>query len=174
MKKVAVIIANGTEEIEALTPVDLFRRAGLECDLISVSGEYPKGSHGIIVKADKLVRQVDFSEYSAIVIPGGMPGAVNISNDKKVIEGIKCAIDNGKIVASICASPAVVLAQNELIAGRKVTCYPAQDFIGMFKSCVYTGKDVEVDGNLITANGPKSAMSFSLAICEKLGVKPKF
>ena len=96
MIKVAVIIANGTEEIECLTPVDVFRRAGLECDLISVSGEYPKGSHGIIVKADKLVSQVDFSEYSAIVIPGGMPGAVNISNDKKVIEGIKCAIDNGK------------------------------------------------------------------------------
>ena len=68
----------------------------------------------------------------------------------------------------------MVLAQNGLINGRKITCYPAQTFLNMLKDCDYTGKDVEVDDNLITANGPKSAMSFSLAICEKLGVKPKF
>ncbi len=174
MVKVAVLIANGTEEIEALTPVDVLRRAGVACDLVSVSGDYPIGSHGIMVKADKTVEQVDFNEYLAIVIPGGMPGATNIADNSKVINALKNATQKNKVVAAICASPAVVLASNGLIGGKTATCYPAEAFIEMMSIANYTGADVEVDGNVITANGPKSAMKFALAICEKLGVDPKF
>ena len=174
MVKVAVLIANGTEEIEALTPVDVLRRAGVECDLVSVSGDYPIGSHGITVKADKTVERVDFNEYSAIVIPGGMPGATNIEKNEKAMDAIKIATTANKLVAAICASPAVVLANNRLIDGKIATCYPAEAFIKMMNHARYTGADVEVDGNIITANGPKSAMKFALAICEKLGVNPKF
>ena len=86
MQKVAVIIANGTEEIEVLTPVDLLRRAGVDCDLVSVSGDCPTCSHAVTIKADKTVDQVDFNNYSAIVIPGGMHGAINIANNEKVVE----------------------------------------------------------------------------------------
>ena len=72
--KIAVLFANGTEEIEALTPVDVLRRANVECDLVSISGEKPIGSHNIIIKADKQIEQVDLSDYDGVVIPGGMPG----------------------------------------------------------------------------------------------------
>ena len=173
MKKVAVIFANGTEELEALTPVDVLRRAGAECDIISVSGEFPKGSHGIVIKADKCVEDVDLSVYDCIVIPGGMPGATNISATKKVVLAIENALKAGKVVASICASPAVVLADNGLLLCEKATCYPAPIFISSLGQ-KYTDESVTVSENIITANGPKSAMEFSLAICAYLGVTPKF
>ena len=171
--KIAVLIANGSEEIEALTPVDVLRRANAQVDLISVSGEFALGSHGISIKADKLVKDVDFGDYDAIVVPGGMPGATNIAGEKKVIEGLKKALEDGKLVASICASPAVVLAQNGLLGDNKATCYPAPQFVSALGSS-YTGANVEKSNNIITANGPKSAFEFALAICEYLGLNPAF
>lgn len=173
MKKIIVLFANGTEEIEGLTPVDVLRRAGVECDLVSVSGINPVGSHGIMIKADKVIDDVDFLEYDGVVIPGGMPGAINISECKIAIDGIKKLLESGKLVSAICASPAVVLAGNELLNVKKATCYPAPQFVKLLGDR-YTAKDVEVCDNVITANGPKSAMAFSMAICEYLGVIPKF
>ena len=174
MVKVAVFFASGSEEIEELTPVDVLRRGGAICDLVSVSGEFPVGSHGITVKADKGVERVQVSDYDAFVIPGGMPGATNFAQNKKLMQIISGAIENGKLVAAICASPAVVLASNRLIDGKKATCYPAQGFIDMMNSAEFTNESVTVDGSLITANGPKSAMQFSLEICKALGLDPKF
>ena len=171
--KIAVLFANGTEEIEGLTPVDVLRRAGVDCDLVSVSGTNPKGSHGIIVTADKVIEEVNLSDYDGVVIPGGMPGAVNISNCERAIKGIKALLDSKKLVSAICASPAVVLADNNLLNVDKATCYPAPQFVGALGQ-KYTGKDVEVCKNVITANGPKSAMAFALAICDYLGVKANF
>ena len=173
MKKIAVIFANGTEEIECLTPVDVLRRANVGVDLISVSGEYPQGSHQITIKADKLVEDVDFSVYDGIVIPGGMPGATNIAENSAVVSALKDLKKQGKLVASICASPAVVLKDKGVIKNEKATCYPAIDFVNTLGKN-YTGNDLEIDGNVITANEPKSAMKFALAICEFLGVNPKF
>ncbi|MBQ7349200.1 MAG: DJ-1/PfpI family protein [Clostridia bacterium] len=174
MIKIAVLFSNGTEEIEALTPVDVLRRAGVDCDIVSVSGEYPKGSHNITVKADKLIENIDIKNYDGIVIPGGMPGATIISENPYAMRTVKGAINDKKLVAAICASPAVVLANNRLIDGKIATCYPADAFIEMMGVCDYTGADVQTDGNLITANGPKSAMKFALAVCDYLGAKPKF
>lgn len=173
MKKIAVIFADGTEELEALTPVDVLRRAGACVEIVSVSGKTPVGSHDIQIVTDKLVNEVDFSSYDGIVIPGGMPGAINIANDEMVVDALEEMVRDNKLVASICASPAIVLAKHDLLRDKKATCYPAPDFIkALGKS--YTGTDVEIDGNLITANGPKSAMKFSLAICDYLGLTPKF
>ena len=171
MKKIAVIFANGMEEIEALTPVDLLRRAGIRVDTVSVCGEYPTGSHSVTVKADRIIEETDLLDYDGIVIPGGMPGATNIASNKKVISCIEKFIAQGKLVSSICASPAVVLASNGFLKGKKATCFPAPDFISAMGES-YTGSDVEVDGNLITANGPKSAMKFAIAICK--AVAPEF
>ena len=174
MIKIAVLIANGSEEIEALTPVDVFRRCDdVESDLISVSGKNLICSHGVKVTADKVVEEIDFTEYDALVIPGGMPGATNISNTEKVIEAIKLMTKQDKLIASICASPAVVLASNNLLGSKKATCYPAPAFVQLMGEN-YTGNDVEVCDRLITANGPKSAFKFALAICESLGIVPKF
>ncbi len=173
MKKVAVFFADGTEEIEGLTPVDVLRRAGAVCDIVSVGGEYLEGSHGIVVKADKLVKDINLDEYDALLIPGGMPGAINISKTIKVISAIKKALENKKLVCAICASPAVVLADNGLLNVEKATCYPAPQFVNSLGQ-KYTASDVEISNNVITANGPKSAMVFSLEICKYLGVVPKF
>ncbi len=171
--KVAVIFADGTEEIEALTPVDVLRRAGLRCDIISVSGKTPTGSHGIRIFADGVAEETDFSSFDAIVIPGGMPGAVNISENTAVVSAIKTALKQGKLVAAICASPAVVLAGNGLLQCDSATCYPADAFISLLGD-KYSGKDVDISGNIVTANGPLSAVKFAFAICEKLGSEPKF
>lgn len=173
MKKIAVLFANGTEEIEGITPVDVLRRAGATCDVVSVSGEYPVGSHGITIKAEILIENIDGDSYDAVVIPGGMPGAVNISSNFFAVRFIKKMVDSGKLVCAICASPAVVLARHDLLHGKKATCYPAEDFISSIKfDGEYTGASVERDGNLITANGPKSAMDFSIEIVKALDLTP--
>ena len=173
MKKIAVFIADGTEELEALTPVDILRRTGAKCDIISVNGEYIKSSHGITIKADAVIDSVDLDNYDALIIPGGMPGATNISSCEKAVKAIKKAIQDKKLVSAICASPAVVLADNGLLSVDKATCYPAPDFINSLGE-KYTGTEVEVCENVITANGPKSAFKFALTICEKLNLTPKF
>ena len=175
MKKIAVLLANGCEELEALTPVDILRRAeGVVCDTFTIDGESVTGSHKIVIKGDKSIKELDIGGYDGIIIPGGMPGATNIANCVEAEKAIKKALDNGKLVAAICASPAVVLASKGLIDGKNATCYPAPVFIDMMKPCNMTGADVEIDGNIITANGPKSAFKFALAICDYLGVTPKF
>ena len=175
MKKIALIFANGTEEIEALTPLDILRRCeNTVCDIISINGKTPTGSHGITVLADKVIEDFNMEDYDGIIIPGGMPGAINIANCPTVINGLKTAFSQNKTVASICASPAVVLGENGLINGKKATCYPLEKFTSVLKEkCVYTANGVEVDGNLITANGIVSAFEFSIAICNVLGLKPK-
>ena len=174
MLKIAVLIADGSEELEALTPVDILRRAGVEVTTLSVGKKYITGSHNIIIKADKLAKRADFSAFDGIVIPGGMPGATNIAKCEKVVSAVREMLKNNKLVASICASPAVVLASNGLIDKRKVTCFPSQVFLDMLAPCEYIEQNVCVDGNLITANGPSSAVEFSLKICEYLGVSAKF
>lgn len=171
--RIAVLISNGSEEIEAITPIDVLRRSGAEVDVISVGGEFVTGSHGIIIKADKCIEDADISAYDAVVVPGGMPGATNIAKSKKAIELIKRIKREGKLVSAICASPAVVLAENGLIGEEKATCYPLEGFIKALKGN-YTGANVQVDGNLITANGPRSALEFSDEICKYLKLNAKF
>ena len=173
MKKIAVLFADGTEEMEGITPVDVLRRAGAECDIVSVGDEYLTGSHGITIKADKMIKDIDICSYDAVVIPGGMPGATNIAQNEKAIELIKHIISKGKLVAAICASPAVVLAQNDLLIASSATCFHADCFTSQLGNN-YTGKEVEVCDNFITADGPKSALKFSLAIAQYLELNFNF
>jgi len=170
--KIAVLIANGSEEIETLTPVDVLRRTSAVCDLVSVGEKTVSCSHGVSVLADFTVDEVNFDEYDAIVIPGGMPGAVNIAKCEKAVKGIEKALGSGRLVSAICASPAVVIANNDLLGEKKATCFPAEDFISALGNS-YTGESVCVSENLITANGPKSALEFAFAICEYLKLTPK-
>ena len=172
--KIAVLFSNGTEELEALTPVDVLKRAGVTVDIISVCDSVLVGSHDIKVQSDYLLKDVDLNSYDGIVIPGGMPGAEIISNNQIVISALENFFAKNKLVAAICASPALVLARNGFIDGRKATCYPSTDFIKLMAVTDYREENVVVDGNLITANGPKSAFAFSLAICDYLGFLPKF
>ena len=166
MKKIAVLFADGTEEIEGVTPVDILRRAGVKCDIVSVSDRIINGSHSIKILADKLIDEIKIDDYDGIVIAGGMPGATNISNCEKAVADIKKANNQGKLVGAICASPAVVLARHGLIKDR-ATCYPAPEFIKALGNS-YIESDVVVCQNIITANGPKSALKFALEIVKWL------
>mgnify|MGYP001076531583 CR=1 FL=1 len=164
MKKVAVMLDDGFEEIEALTVVDIIRRANITCDMFSVSSMEVKGAHDIVVKADKLISE-EVKEYDVIVLPGGMPGATNLRDNEEVIDLVKWFNDNKKIVAAICAAP-IVLGKAGIIEGKKVTSYPG--FEDELVKGSYLEEHVVVDGNIITSRGPATAMLFAYKILELL------
>ncbi len=124
MMKVLVFIAEGFEEIEALTVVDILKRADIQCDMCSItSNKEVIGAHNISVKADKILEDIKATEYSALVIPGGMPGATNLRDNNKVINLVKEFNKDKKLIAAICAGP-IVLSKANIIKGKEVTSYP--------------------------------------------------
>jgi len=165
MKKVVLFLAEGFEEVEAITPADFLRRSGVDLILAGVTGKSVTGAQGISVECDVEVGQLT-GELDGIVIPGGMPGASNIANDEKTMNIIAAALESGAMVGAICAAPAVVLGANGLIEERKFTCYPG--FETSFSGSVFSEERVVVDGNLITSRGPGTAAEFSEALIEYL------
>ncbi len=169
MKKVAVLLANGFEEIEALTVVDVLRRAKIECDMVSIDKENVSGSHNIEVKTDKLLGE-DIKKYDMIVLPGGLPGADNLANDKRVIEVLKTFNnDKSKYIAAICASPAIVLPVAEIECNKYITSYPDANYEERLKNGNYVDELVVVDGNLITSRGPATTLLFAYKLVDILG-----
>lgn len=161
--KVMVPFAEGFEEIEAMTIVDVLRRAGIGVDMVGVVGSSITGSHGVRMTMDKKISDVNPDEYDAIVLPGGNPGYLNLSRTGKVLEIIKRLNVRGKLICAVCASP-YVLARAGVLEGRRATIYP-----GMEKEIPYPRSDkVVVDGNIVTSQGPGTAMDFALKIVEKL------
>lgn len=166
-KKVLVILAEGFEEIEAVTPIDVLRRAGLDVTVAGVNGKTVTGAHGITIAAD-----IDLKDFAgipdAVVLPGGMPGAKNLAESKKVAEILAGAQSRKNIIGAICAAPALAVAPTGILAGRKATCYPG--FEGQFPSSVQFVEDrVVIDGNIVTSRGPGSALEFALSLVERLG-----
>jgi len=169
-KKTLVLLADGFEDVEAITPVDYLRRAGIEVTTASISGNLTVTSKwgGIKMIADTtltgLVKQG--GGWDAVILPGGMPGASNLAASKETGSLLKNMAAAGKLVCAICAAPAIVLAPLGLLAGKKFTCYP-----GMEKG-INDGKwsdaRVVTDGNIITSRGAGTAGEFAIAIIEKL------
>lgn len=170
MNKVAVLLAEGFEEIEALTVVDVLRRANIQCDTISINlKEDVKGAHNIVVKADYIVDDKALEDYSMIVLPGGSLGAENLSKSKIVLNTIEKFMNNrSKYVAAICASPAVVLSKIGSIKGKSITSYPGQDFEFMLKNSIYKNEIVVQDENLITSRGPATTLEFAFRLVDVL------
>lgn len=167
MKKVVVFAAEGFEEIEALTVVDVLRRAGVQCDICSLKEDYVTGSHGITVKSDVNLNTADIRIYDGLVLPGGMPGAENLRNNVRIVELTKDFYKNGKLTAAICAAP-IVLAEAGIVDGRKITSYPGVK--DRLKNCIYSEELVISDENMITSRGPATALIFSMEILKKLGL----
>lgn len=170
MKKVAVLLAEGFEEIEALTVVDILRRAAIHCDCVSISDKKEiKGAHDIIIKSDKNISE-EILSYDMIVLPGGVLGAENLSNSETVLHTIRLFMKNDeKYVAAICASPAVVLSKIDLIKEKNITSYPGKDYEEMLKNANYKNETIVQDGNLITSRGPATAMAFAYKLVDVLG-----
>lgn len=171
MKRVSVILADGFEETEALTVVDLLRRAKIYVDTLSVTDEYiVHGAHGINVQTEDLFDEVNFVEFDMIVLPGGMPGTRNLEEHNGVRRVVKDFIEEGKTVAAICAAP-TILGNLGLLKGKRVTCYPTMET--KIQGAVLTGAPVTVDGNIITGRGAGTAIDFALKIIEQLMGKEK-
>lgn len=166
LKTALVILADGFEEIEAIAPVDFLRRAGVRITLAGLENLRVQSSRNVGVEADILLR--DLVELpDAVILPGGIPGATNLAKSEEVAELIKRMNETGKIIAAICAAPAVVLARLGILDGKKATCYPGCE-TDFSKTTVHSAERVVVDGNLITSQGPGTALEFSRAISEKL------
>ncbi len=173
MKSVAVMIADGSEEIEALTVVDILRRANVKCDIVSVNGRSIKSSHNIEILSDKVIDN-SIKEYDMIVLPGGLPGAYNLAENKLLIETLKeFSVEKNKYIAAICASPAIVLSKANIEEGKNITSYPGKGFEELLKKANYTENLVEVDGNVITSRGPATAMLFAYKLLDILGYNSK-
>lgn len=164
MKKVCVLLAEGFEEVEALTVLDIMRRANITCDLVSINDKRVKSSHNVIIEADKIFDEN--MEYDLVVLPGGMPGATNLRDDARVIKFLKKQNKEKKLIGAICAAP-IVLGRAELTEGRSLTSYPG--FEDELPNCDYLEDAVVVDDNIITSRGPATAMAFAYKLLEKLG-----
>ena len=162
--KVAVLLAEGFETIEALTTVDILRRAGVECHTFAIKNQEVTTSHHITLKADKIFNE-EIKDYDVVVLPGGMPGAVNLRDDERVINLLKEFNSKNKIIAAICAGP-ISLGKAGISEGKNVTCYPGfEDQLG---NCNYQEELVVVDGNIITGRGPAAAIPFAFEILKQI------
>lgn len=166
MAKAAVFFADGFEEVEALTVVDLLRRAEVEVDMVGAYGEKQvTGSHGIKVVMDKSFEAVDFENMQLLVLPGGMPGTKNLEEHEELIERIKEFYNSDKKIAAICAAPGI-FGKLGLLAGKRAVSYPTVE--ERLTDAVICKNSVEVDGNITTSRGLGTAIDFSLSLIEQL------
>ncbi|MBQ9827698.1 MAG: DJ-1/PfpI family protein [Lachnospiraceae bacterium] len=167
MKKAYVFLAEGFEEVEALTCVDILRRAGVNAVTVSVSGDNEvTGSHRIPVVADCMFADIT-DDADLLVLPGGMPGATNLRAHEGLCELLLKQEAEGRIVSAICASPAIVLGPLGLLKDREATCYPGMEGTLFCRETV-KDKNVVVCNNVVTSRGPATAMDFALALTEAL------
>jgi len=169
MKCAAVVCANGFEDIEAITVIDILRRVDVKVLVTALQNKEVISSHSLSIMADILIRDVP-ENIDAIVLPGGLPGAQNIADESLVHEVIKRMLRKNKLVAAICAAPGLVLGS--YMEGFKGTCYPGFETYFHNNAQVVSDK-VVVDKNIITSRGPATAMDFALTIVEYLVGKDK-
>jgi 4-methyl-5(b-hydroxyethyl)-thiazole monophosphate biosynthesis len=167
MPRAVVVLAPGFEEIEAITQIDVLRRAGVEVVVAAAVGEVRvPGAHGIDVHADVPLADVP-AEVDAVVLPGGMPGSKTLGETEGVGALVRRVHDAGGIVAAICAAPALGLGPTGVLAGKRATCYPGFEEHFSADVTAETAR-VVVDGKLITSRGPGTALEFALALVEAL------
>lgn len=162
MSKAAVFFATGYEEVEALTVVDLLRRAGIETNMISITGKLEvTGSHNITTKMDKLFEEEKFADYDLVVLPGGMPGTTNLEAYQPLMTLLKERVEENKLIAAICAAP-TVFGHAGFLTGKKACCYP--DMEDGLLGAEVSYNEVEVDGSIVTSRGMGTAIPFALRL----------
>ena len=163
---VYVFLADGFEELEAIAPIDVMRRAGLEVVTVGVGKESVHSSHGVVIKADITDSQVKLDgSVQAVMLPGGMPGTRNLDASPAVHSALDFCAGNGLLITAICAAPSV-LGKKGLLSGREAICFPG--FEQLLTGARISEKYVVADGNFITARGAGVAVDFGLKIVEKL------
>lgn len=163
-KTVLVPLAEGFEEIEAVTIIDVLRRAGADVTVAGQSSGPLRASRGVLVKPEVTFKKIKDQEFSLIALPGGMPGAKNLAEDEIIHALLERAVSQKAWIAAICAAPAVVLQKHGLIEGKKATCHA--NFKDELPS--YVDEPVVVDGRLVTSQAPGTSMAFALKLVELL------
>jgi 4-methyl-5(b-hydroxyethyl)-thiazole monophosphate biosynthesis len=165
MPRVAVIIADGFEEVEAVAVIDVLRRAEIDTAIVGLHEGNVTSARKVRIIPDTMIDSVRAEDFDVIVLPGGQPGSDNLNADARVKELVRQFSKKGKITAAICAAP-YVLANAGVLSGKHVTCYPTyKDRLG---DSVYEEKSVVIDGNVLTSRGAGTALDFGIAIIEKL------
>lgn len=164
---IAVLFAEGFEEVEALAPVDILRRAGLEVAMCGVGGKEIVGSHGIKVTMNMELSELDIEAAECVVLPGGMPGTVNLESSENVHKLIDHCAQSGKLIGAICAAPSV-LAHKGLLHGKTATAFPEFQKDLTEGGAILSESYVCKDGNIITARGMGVANEFGLALAASL------
>ncbi len=172
MKKTAVFLAEGFEETEAITPIDMLRRAGVEVTLVSITGSKTvTGSHGIPVTADVLFNEPDYDSFDMLLLPGGGPGTKNLESFEELLTLLKKADGNGKILSAICAAPRI-LGKLGFLKGQRAVCYPGnEEFLEGAE--VPSDEKAVISGRYVTAKGMGAAVEFGAALIEVLLGKEK-
>lgn len=166
MAQVAVHLATGFEEIEAITVLDVLRRAGIEVFLVSMNKDsHVTGAHGITVLSDRLFEDVDYEQIDMIVLPGGLPGSTNLAAHEGLKQKISKFAGQGKYLAAICAAP-MVYGQMGLLKGKAAVCFPG--FETYLEGAQISKENVVQTQNFITSKGPGTALEFSLRLVEIL------
>ena len=164
--KVYLFLAEGFEEIEAIAPIDIFRRAGIETITVSItSDKIVTGAHGISVVADALFESTDFSGEYLLFLPGGMPGTLNLSEHEGLLALIATHAGKGKLIAAICAAPSV-LGKLNLLEGKEAICYPGYE--SEMLNAKLSSSDTVKSGTVYTAKAAGVAMKFAINIVEEL------
>jgi len=161
--KAIVPLAEGFEEMEAVTIIDVLRRAGIKVDIVGIEDEIIVGRNGIKILCDKTLNEIEEIDYDLIVLPGGNPAYKNLMNSEALLNILRNMNSKGRIIGAICASPLVLLKAG-ILKDKKATCYPT------LKNEIpnYEDKKVVVDGNIVTSQGPATALDFSLEIVKIL------
>lgn len=160
-----IFLADGFEETEALAPLDMMRRAKLDVKTVGVTGKTVTSSHGVPVVADITIDEADKALADGVVLPGGMPGTLNLEKCEAVIDCVKYCYESDKLVSAICAAPSI-LGHLGILEGRKATCFPG--FEQELKGADYTAEHTATDGKVITAKGAGCAIEFGHAILSML------
>lgn len=170
MPRVAVLLADGFEEVEAMAIIDVLRRAGIEAVIAGLHDGQITSARKVKVIPDTVIDTVKVESFDMVVLPGGQPGADNLNADPRVKELVRSFYASGKLTAAICAAP-YVLANAGILDGRHATAFPTyKERLG---TAVYEEKTVVEDGNVLTSKGPGTALCFGLAIVEKLAGREK-
>lgn len=162
---VYILLGTGFEETEAIAPIDLLRRAGVEVQTVGLNGDLIYGGHGIGIAADITVEQMDLTQLQALVLPGGLGGVASIKASCLAMDAIRFAYDNGKLIGAICAAP-TILAELGMLEGKTAVCYPGCEE-GMRNVTIAEQAAVR-DGNIITGTSAGCAIAFALALIEAL------
>lgn len=168
-KTVCILLADGFEEVEALMPADILKRLNVNVILAGVENYKIRGAHDFHIITETLLSDISAADFDALILPGGLPGALNLRDSQKVSDLINQACANKKICAAICAAP-VVLRDSGVAKDKRITGYPETEKLSHYPDFRYTGADVERDGQIITAKGMGKAAAFAFEIARALDI----